>query len=317
MTALEKVSADIAQARGSIRAALAFVNSISTQDDAADAYDRVKLAKEWAKIRKIHTTMHRDLLRLEMHCLRKIGQIGARGVLRGQVQSVAQWLANKTDAEVEQLIKDYGHNVTPTGVMQRAFKDEAYTKGQLHVTSGAYLHQDAQYEEPDIAEAAKKYSRDITAALATLIEECELNGNEVTVWELGSMVFSMLDADDKSFDWGVRKAMNDLCRKAMTEAVERVIPDTEVPRFITCIDRSVPDAAGDNNFVRVPFVAANLRQLADMVEIRYQQAEASKRAYQRVRELYESLSSVERPDDHLPTLGELAMRLASSLARAS
>lgn len=310
MTALEKVAAEVASARDSARAALAFVNSIASPDDASEAYDRVRLVKEWAKIRKIAREVHDDLLRLECHCLRKLAQLDALSIVpRGQ-RTTAEFYRDLSDSQINDLIREFGEKATPNSLRQRATAKGEFDKGRRYAIDGEHLRCRTTYAKQEVADAAERHLRDTQGALAAILEDYIEGDEGFSVYELTQQLIESVDLDERSArDWGVRAGLTEVCRKAVRDAPDVMINGSVAPRFITCLDRSLSYAGQRDHWIRVPFHAATLDQLADMVELRSKQAADAEAASRAASALYGRLAGSARGDDSL-TLGELAARLA-------
>lgn len=317
--AIERLSGDLAQARSTIGDALRFVAQISDAESASEAYDRVKLVKEWARIKKLHNEVHRDMLRLEIHCLRKISQLGPITVVPAQYRGAASFFKDKSDKDIEELIKNYGQRVTPIGLVKRALNDQAFNAGYNHVTSDEYRESAVEYSHEVVAEAVEKYAIDTRAALASILKDHEETGDEFSVYDLASEVLNNVGLDERTYNWGVEAAMADVCRKAVREAPDVRIGHTKAPKFITCLYRGAQGVESET-FIRVPFHAASLDQLRDMVALRLKQKHSAIRAHEELDDLLQELEDQVTDADgtygpNRLTLGELAMRLAEARRR--
>ncbi len=315
MTALARVAADLTTARAGIKDALAFVASVSNEDDAREAYDRIKLAKEWAKIRKLRDAVATDLLRLEIHCLRKIAQLGSLSILPQAFRGVADFYRDMTDARIEELIGAYGESASPTVVYRRHLRAQSYNNAFDKYSStydGYRPAEAASYDDALITAAAQFHSRDIAGALAAILDNWDEDGDEFTVSDLADELSDLVGIDETDAKWGARDGMLEVCRKAIRDAPTVVIPGSTAPKFITCHSR---DREGPVSFVRVPFHSATLAQLLDMVTLRQEQARAAEASYRTIKTLADTLADTISDSDgsnaeHHLTLSELATRLA-------
>lgn len=315
--ALEKVSSDIAQSRKSISDALKAVDQITGDAEAFEVYDRIKLAREWAKIRKIAKDMHLDLLRLEIHCIRKIANLGSIKILPQYQRACAEFYKDKTDAEIEGLLNEFGEGVSPAIVASRAQSSIAQDAEYARTIQGHYFA-DVKMPEPTELEAAvEEYVNDPKAAAASILENYESGNPEgFYMHELVETLYKELRVDERSQEWGFRKGMVEVCRQAVRTAPDVKIAGSSAPKYITCLDRTesrnyMPGTKA--SFVRVPFHNATIAQLSDMVDLRQEQMLDAERSWIRVRDLLKTLSEVEGsapPSISKYTLGQLAAMLA-------
>lgn len=298
-TALESTNSDVATARSSIRHALAYIEGITSPDQASEAHDRVKLAKQWAKIRKISAEIARDLVALEIACLRKIVEVGGTSDLPNMIQGVAKWWAEQPAASIPSLLDQYGHDtVSAKTVRDRCLWDLDHRGSREYVASGGQA-QDQEFFEADMRDAGLAASRTYKTALADLVQEFVDNSDDegFDIAEIAEDLMKRigLDLHDDSVSWGERIGTFELCRKAVLEAPSIMIGKSKAPAFITCFNRANGVANGD--FIRVPFRQANLWQLADMVELRRRQAADAQRAADRLVELHALLEKWARKLD--------------------
>jgi hypothetical protein len=320
---LVRVSTELVEARRTVADALRFVNSISSEDEANLAYDQVKLAREWAKIRRISDQMHLELLRLEVHCLRKIAQLGSITIIDRKQRPAATYFRDMSDEAIETLLQDFGQGVTPWGLMQRAVNSGEKKRGQEHVNNGNYALPTDEYAEPEMDEAVKRYALDTKAAIASILTDYEVMGDEFTIYDLSQEMFARIGVDTAGLSWGMAEAMDQVCRKAVSNAADLVIAGTKVPKFITCLYRAASTGIGQKGqYIRVPFHTANMQQLNDMVTLRREQVDSAQRALDRVEAVQEELAATRNHKDgssaihfELIPLGELAMRVPRASRR--
>jgi hypothetical protein len=324
MTALAQVPQDIAHLRNSVAEALAFVAHLGTAEEAREAYDRVKLAKEWAKIRKVAKEMHTELLRLEIHLLRKVAQLDALSAVPAAHRAAAKFFASKSDEQIDKLIRDYGDGGSPTRLMKRVLGDDEQARARHHYTSGEYVKQQRYVGDEARAEAVQEQARNVKEGLAALLENYYEGDEGFSVFELAEQVCESVGIDQRSAVWGRSEGLLEVCRKAVRDAPSLAVLGTEAPRFVTCIDRGSAydldlEKSGKPHWVRVPFHVASLEQLDDMVALRQEQASKAAAVAESLanlrNELAARLANGERSRSilgHAPdvTLGELAARIA-------
>lgn len=313
MSALAKVSADLTAIRLTIANAHAVVAGIDNAGDAGEAYDQVKLAKEWARIRKVAGDVQRELLSLELHLLRKIGQLGADAirVLPTVHRANAKLLAGWTDDQIANLVRDFGDGASPNVALKRWLGDQDHRRARDRFVSGDYLRDQRYVGDAADPEKVAAYSRDLHEGLAAILEHFYDESEDFSVWELAEQVAETVDIDLRSFDSGRTEGLLEVCRKAVRDAPPVAIAGTNAPRFVTCRDMS-PAAQSIDKWIRVPFNSATLAQLSDMVALRQDQAQRAVAVAESLSDLLLSLEHVTTSDQEYATtpLGELAVRVA-------
>lgn len=280
MTAVANVAQGVVEARGTLAAVARFLEEATSPDEVAGARDRIKLAREWARISKLAAEMHADLLRVEIRCLQRIVELGATSILRGQEARAAEFYAEQSDDEVAYLIAEYASCHSAVGVFRRHQRDDV--RGSAHAAGRAFASARGEYDEPDPDELeALVRSRVMStrAALAALIEDRE---GAFTISDLAQELLAEAElpgqaiAEDAAFMQGVAE----VCRAAVRAAPVAVVDGIRAPRFITC-------TAGAD-FARVPFENATVGQLAEMVELRREQLRQDQVALSRLEGLLET-----------------------------
>lgn len=312
---LDRVPADATALRLSIADALSLIANIGTEEQAKEAFDRVRLAKEWAKIRKVAREVRMDLLRLELALLRKVGQLRVLTAVPTTQRPVAEFFASKTDAQINELLAQFGEGATsPLMVYRRATAEEDHSAARRRVTSGEYAESEHYVADETREWAVKEYAGDLKAGLAAVLEHYYEEDNEgFSIIGLAEQVCDSVGLDQRSAIWGTREGLLEVCRKAVRDAPSVAVNGTEVPRFITCLDRTSPIP---DKWIRVPFHVATLDQLRDMVDLRRQQAATAKAVAENLVALWCELDARldETESARRVPLGDLAARVAFTRA---
>ncbi len=314
MTALARVDSEVASFRSTLSQARAFINEITDARQSSEAYKRLKLAREWARIRGVADAVTRDLLELEISCLRKIVEIGGISDLPRTMQAVAKWWYEKTDAQVTDLIERYGQGTSSAKtVKETADRDQSRYDRAAYVTSPEFL-QNQSFEGDTPA-----YPEDYKSALADLVQHFYDDVCDDVLGERGSAGFEVAEIAERFMRdigigkgddpeaWGQREGIFELCRRAILEAPSTMIGGSRAPAFITCVDRS----PFKGKWVRVPFRVANLYQLHDMVKLRAEQADAARRSAEAIADLYDQMAAAAEEIDS-QVLGDIAAHMALS-----
>ena len=316
MSELVKVSEDAGQLRRSIADALAYVASISDAGAASDAYDSVRLAKEFARIRKIAREVRVDLLRLEIHLYRKCAQLDMLTALPTAQRAAAKFYGGATDEQIEQWVAEFGDVTTPAAVMKRILKTDEMKQEYARYASGEYAAVKRYVDDEARGEAVRAQARNMRESLASILENYyEYESQGFSVLTVAEQLCEQVGLDERSAIWGKTQGLLEVCRKAVREAPPVAIDGTNAPKFITCMDRSCGNAgvgSTDLGWIRVPFHSATLDQFHDMVRLREHQAEQARATADRMsllwNRLWDAMGEGEREDG--VTLGELAGRIA-------
>ena len=320
MSQLELVSKDIAILRDSIKSATKFIAQLKTAEETKQVFDEIKLLKEWSKIRTISEEMQLELLRLEVHCLRKIGKSQlAKEILPANQTYLASFYADKTDSQIEEMLSAHGKDVGPVGLRRNYLHRIEFNKGRNAALFGdRHLIDSNPTEDLGIWEfqmRVKKHSEDISAAFTSILSNYETRGESFSVEDLTDFVIDEMGYTD--LDSGIRRGLSEVCREAIRHSPDRYIRGNRIPAFITC---SRINSEGYTESIRVPSDAASLMQFLEMVELRELQAKELAIVAQNLRSLYEDLKANsitgESPSTPLKTLLERLENVQNNLVDA-
>ena len=284
LNALSAISKDIENLKSSVKNALAFIDAISTEEDAKEAFDRIKLVKEWAKIRKVKNEMHDDLLRLEMHLLRKMAVFEYTESLAYHKRSCARFFKNKSDEQIETLISEFGQETTVVENIVRMYEaKEEYKIAGKWVLRKSFATPDSSLQEEEVEDAKMTFSMDSKEAIASILDSFDSVSDTFSIEDMTDLLIENLGIDQLNEDWGLRRGLSELCRKAIMDAPSKLFEDQWTPKYVTCFRRSRHGGAMP---VRVPFLKASINEFKQMVDLREQQARDLARATEKLKGLF-------------------------------
>lgn len=306
-TALATVAADVTRARDDIAALLAQVRGSSDPNQLKDAHERVRLAREWAKIQKVAEAMHADILRLDAECLRRIGQLDAVSVLPPAQRTAATFLGELDDHDFESLLTDAKAR-TALAMVRQHIREIAHAEARDHGRAIGRGEAGGKYASDSIAGRIWEYERQsVDAALATILNNYA--SKNFTIAQMTDDLIADLGMPG-DLDPGIREGLAEVCREAVRAAPALLIAGTKAPRFVTYCRSDVD--GGD--YVRIPFENATLAEFAQMISDRRRQLQEDRDALQRLEDVRQAIREYAAPTDDLDELpmGALTARAALS-----
>lgn len=286
MTALATIDAASAQ----IEALANVARNLSGADEYTDFRARIEAARAWAKVHKKTKQVRLDLLRLEVLALVRIVELGAADTL-GRDRNAAEWLANLSDAEREQFIRDSGEGVTTAAGMVRTIQRiESLERDLRHYRSAgqhfAHTPDPGEWTDEQVIRARQGYVMDIAAALANTVEQYAPDGEPFTIDEMADAIVAdaaieQRHVSDSAFMEGVRE----VCRKAIRSAPPLSVGGLPIPSTITAL-------TPEEQYVRIPAANATVGHLDQMVEIRREQLAQDQAALARLEEVARALHAL-------------------------
>ena len=302
-----------------LRVTLASISSsIRNSDDPAtikDSRDKVRMAREWARIHGVVREVHEDLIRIEVECLRRLAQLGDEGLsaLSPAHRKPALFFASLTDEQLADVIKDFGSASTASGVYRAHVKssESRYLKDLgRRIAKGAEPWDSTLTDEQKMDSAVERFRYDTAGAVAQILDDIVGTGDAFFIEDVADAVIGRLrdDGIEKVGSAAVREGIREVCRKAVRAGSPVTIFGTDAPRFVTCSSK-YGDA--DFTFMRVPFENATLPQLDEMVALRAKQLDEDRAALARLTAVRDHVASVIHPGD------SESVTIGLALARAS
>lgn len=265
-TDLATISGDIQQARATVAQLRAAITQTGDVDVVVETRDRVRLAREWARIHGLVQEVHHDLLRLDIECLRRVAQLGGIKELPPSYRLAATFFGSLNDAEIDALLAEHGGRSTALGIylaIERARREEGWRRDGRRFATGAYA---GDGNGPDDASMREMHRTTVKAALEVLLED--FSSQSFSIAEIADEVLAATGIDSAG-DEGLRKGVSEVCRDAVRRAPALFVGSLRAPRFVTCLR----DDSSTIRYLRVPFETATLPQLDQMIALRREQLE--------------------------------------------
>lgn len=248
-----------------------------------EGLDRVKLAREWAKIRKLSETMRRDLLWLEAICLRRLAQLDALDQIPTVHRPAARHFASLDDAALAALLDAATKTSSATAAFGQWKRGQEFADDRRRAVRWALNGEDREYqwEGERIDSYALMHAQDVRGAVAVVMEDA-IGRDYFTVDEVVEQIIEE-HLPERNGDVAVREGIAEVVRRAIRTAPVVTAEDgRDLPRFITC-------QSPDGYWLRVPVERASVGQFREMVSLRRQQLaidQAALDALEQVGDLY-------------------------------
>lgn len=259
--------------------------------DVREGLDRVKLAREWAKIRKLSESMRRELLWLEAVCLRRLAQLDALDQIPTVHRPAARHFAALDDTALAALLDAAAKASSATAAFAQWKRGEEFAEDRRRTVQWALHGEDREYHwEPDRVDSfALMHAQDVRGAVAVVLEDA-IGRNAFTVDEVVEQIIEE-HLPERNGDVAIREGIAEVVRRAIRTAPVVVAEDgRDLPRFITC-------QSPEGYWLRVPIERATVGQYREMVSLRRQQLEIDRAAL----EALEQVGDLYGADDRAPS----------------
>lgn len=261
-----------------------------------ETIDKVKLAKEWAKIQKKTEEMYGDLIRIEIECYRRIVQLDCINVLPSNKRSVAEFYANMTEGEIENLIntkpgcsaikiyRDYGKDYSAAG-----WRNIGISLGRNDIPENEKDFIEEIIDEDTIKHRIKEIAQYKENAVAFLLDHYASEGKPFTIEEMADNLLSdVIEEIDYVHQKEMKRGIREVCREAVSSAKTLFFKDIKMPRFVTCTSKFKHN--NPIEWIRIPFENAHLSQFQEMIDLRKVQLEQDTKALENLIRIYELLN---------------------------
>lgn len=281
----------------------ALVRNIATAsvEEATAAYDRLGLAREWAKLQEDAAAITERLVWLEAVLLRRIGQLDPKS-LPGARRPAARHFSSLDDAALSTLITEYpartavgAYNLwaRAQGIRVQRKRGKDVATGIRSVARGAV--DDDREPEEIIKEAIGTRITSVRQAAAVLVDEYASTGLVMTLSDVVEEFIAdelPVSADANPLEVSAfRRGMLDATREAFAQApVVTTERSWEIPAFITTFD------AESGTWPRIPSEFATIGDAQNMLALRKGQAEAAQKSYEKLLEVMERRFNVSEGD---------------------
>ena len=270
--------------RSSMAALLTFV-ATAEADGVLDALDRIRMAREWAKLKKVAQEVCADLLRVEIVCLRRMVAINADGVLSASMRGAARYFASLTEGEALDLIARYPSTSSTSVLYQQVRADIAADRARQSGREFAASPGSSAIPGDVLNRAIRNAGRDFHAAMAAVLDRLAGTG-DTTVAEMTAVAYDELGISPRgelATDKAIREGISEVCRLALRQSKTVSVGDLQAPKFVTCLRDGI-------TWTRVPFANATLSQLDQMIGLREEQMRQDRAALDRLKELRAALN---------------------------
>lgn len=280
------------------------INTASVED-AKSAYDRIGLAREWAKLQEDAAAITERLVWLEAVLLRRIGQLDPKA-LPGPRRAAARHFAPLDDPALTRLITDYPARtaVGAYNLWARAQGLRLQRKRGRNLATGRRVRDAAVDDDSEIEESIRNAVHDritsVRQAAAILVEEY---GQTAGISSLTAVVDefisdeSPISPDASPLEVSAfRKGILDATREAFSQApVATTERSWEIPAFITVFDEE------SGTWPRIPSEFATVADARKMLALRKGQAESARRCYETLLEVMRRRFDIDNadPSDYL------------------
>jgi len=278
-------------------AALAARIETATAEEASGAYDRLKVAREWAKLQENAAALASELVWLEAVILRRIGQLDVR-VLASARRAAARHFATLDDAQLSHLLEMYPTRsaVSAYNLWVRAQGLRKWSMaGRAVVTREPTDLVEEDMKEPRaLREAIAERVVTVREAAAILVAEYAAN-MPVTVSHVVSEFIDQYQPvpDDATAleATAFRQGLTTAVREAFAIAPVEGVHGGLVPAFVT----TYRDETGE--WLRIPSEFATVADAKQMLALKRGQIESMTRAVEHLSGWLETLYRISCRDD--------------------
>lgn len=269
---------DLEHADRGLALAARWVLEAATPQEVTWHYPNLKDISDWLKVHRAASELRQKAVRLELIALRKIGKSGKEYIsrLHVKVQKVAEWLADMTDENFNNLLNNVAGTDTPLGLLNRSKKETAaYMEWlkQKHTEDGGLLNElgETGYIPMDLNNAVRAILLEIVAA-----------GDPFTVSDATETLMMKLRRNYPELDFPdelTRGPLKQVVRMALRRGSDKATlyvdqrgENVRVPALVTFQDER-------GYYYHVPFDTARLDQYEVMSEMRKEQMQVFARHF--------------------------------------
>lgn len=288
---MDKANFGLENAKNEIKELRKYVLSSENPEELKNIFDKSKLAKEWARIKKLTIDIKKEIIMLEVDCLVKLHNMEYYDYIPKHGKQAAKYFAENYD-RVESLIESYDSS-SAIGLYRQI--DSNGDPDFLTNIGRKYALGKEHSELYNAADHIHKYESSLREFIETYVDY----GIPFTVEDIKEemmanyeSVFENTNGGDVArdlFDSGLKE----VCRQAIMKSPIIKIEDMEAPRFVTC-----PSDEG-RSWVRIPFENAKFTHFDQMIELRREQLEQDKKAFEKLLKIRNYLNdNAKDKDEH-------------------
>lgn len=254
---------------------------------AREALDKVRMAREWARLKKVAQEVTADLLRVEIACLRRIVALDATSILSVSQASAARFFAPFTDTEIADLIARFPGTSSAITLQQHVRAKAAADRARQGGRDFAANPGPAMVTGNELNRATRAAGRDFAGAMAAVLDRLAAS-DDVTVAEMTAVAYDELNITPRgemATDTAIREGIAEVCRQALRQSKALTVGELSAPKFVTCLRED------GVTWTRVPFASATLSQLDQMIELREEQLRQDRAALDRLKAVRTAVSN--------------------------
>lgn len=269
---IEKIDRELAQQRNAILSVRQLINSCTTVDAVTDIRAKTEAAKAWAKVHKQTKAIRLELLTVEIAALVKILELGGEDHLTRSELEAAKWFESLSESELQAQLIQHANITTAAGVFRKATnlqeEREAYRAETRHWAERFSTSSDDGSRLPDDTDyrSARQHVASIHTVLEDLLDEYVDAGHPFTVADVADEITLQASHGRGDFDPAIHEGLREVVRRAIGASKITTWAGLKIPQFITA--RMESSTSGDVEFIRVPVMNAQVRDVADMVDLR-------------------------------------------------
>lgn len=317
MSELVAINREVERIRTSVDAILARINETDSVAEVTETRARTDALRAWAKAHKRIEEVRVELMRVEIHALARLVELGGEGELHNAYRGAAKWFAS-LDAEARDAVAEqYASSTTALGVARAAW---AAQQRAANVAAGwRYAQSPRVYTsdstEPEIPyEGAPEESRvslaaersvHTAAALSNILDGYTSDGEPFTVEQVTEELIE--EAGIGFTDPAVMEGVREAVRSAIRRAPRFEIGGYTLPRTITA------RAGDEEEYIRVPVQNAAVAHLDDNIALREEALRQDSKRLDHLLQIRAALGKVPgcRPESRIVDLLAEASELAA------
>lgn len=270
----------------------------ATAQEAKSAYDRMGVAREWAKLQVNAEELTERLAWLEAVILRRVGQLDPK-CLPGVHRAAARHFATLDDEELARLFSDYPARRATTVYNLWARAQHIATSRRKGRAFGLG-QRDSRMDDDEGISKTVRHAMDqkitsVREAAAVIINEYARNKLSTKV---SDVVENFIDDEMPDLNFGTelevsafRKGLTDAVREAFTSApVEATERSWEIPAFITVYVEETEE------WMRVPSEFARVADARQMLTLRRAQVASAQRSLDELTQVFTGRFAIDRRD---------------------
>ena len=264
---------------GQIHGLVNYIKNNLDEKEIHDYHKKVKATREYLKMMHEIEGMRVNLLEVEIACIIRIYEL--KGNIKGVPNKILSFYGENPDMPIEYYTDKFPWCVTAHQIYNAFHLDEKKSKSHDYGMESGQGVTDESTDMPteEIRRNAIHQYFDIDSAMNYLINHLSDSEEAFTI---NNMMEELQDIPEE-----YKEGVKEICRKALRSSKIDTIGDKKAPRFVTYMDKNIMD-----QWLRIPFENATLKQLNQMVILREEQLSQDQKAYNNLQSIYEELTEM-------------------------